>query len=761
MISLLMAVTLYTQGTATAVPVALQVSVPPPANRVLVRVLIAAPDGRASVATKELLVTTGNARSELHVPPGDYIVTTEAAGFWSPPHPIQVAGGARPAVVAIRMWRTADRALEWTLAPQPPRTVHVQFRGVPESDESTRVPDGLVECPVGERLATCALPIGALDLRVMATAASGLIFTPEYFWSVEHRASQHVPRMKVSFVAGSSVIGYVRDENGKPALGATVELRTPSGRPIEQATSRPSPEEQSIPPDRSVSHLRATTNARGFFQIRQAPPGEYRTTASAKRQLTAQTMVTLQADRETALRDFLSLETPYPVRLTIDPPRNFDGDNWFVSLQRMTPVTGEMHYTAGDDGTAMLEMGRGSYALGVLSGGQKYFMDSFEVDQRPGPLHIKIPLVSVTGTIKLGGTPLAARLTFGGERGKNSVAMDSDERGEFSGTLPREGDWVVQIDAAAPTVHRRLKAVAVTKGDSDRAFVKIDLGDGRLKGRVQDESGRPVGHALVTVTPFDAPEDSLAQFIADETGTFELNGLSPRRTLGLQAETPDRLSSDTVPVILDEGVTETTLIVSRPRRLAGRILAAASSQPVPGATIAAMRSLHRPLSMAPRRTTDIEGRFDVPLASAATSTSVAYWADGYPLHLAEVSSASGEDIVLVLSPAGGTLKVTLSQPLGTDGTVPVIVHRGAAMTPHGLATIGPRREAGLEQLGSPSIVLANLAAGDYALCRTEAKGFQMGQPVWVDPKNCSHGALAPGGELTLALPERDAAAALR
>jgi hypothetical protein len=740
---------LYAQTAVVSVPIRITVVGPSVPERLEIRLSVRQLSNDVAPSARNLVVINGEAQSELSILPGDYAIEAEAAGFWAPPYSLKVTPG-QAATADLKMWVTND--LIFDVSTPRKLAAHelvIQFRAAPPATENVSVPVGIVSCPILERRATCSLPAARLDLRVLAAGRSASsAFTPEYLWDVDNRSRQKAS-VSLSLVTGSSLIGYVRNEKGDPAIGARVQLRTPGGGQIVPAASTLAGR-----PPSSDAHERgigATTNHRGFFQMKFVTPGDYRLVASNEEGgASGQMTVAVDPDRETVLGDFLPLERPYQVPLTIDPPVHGDAEHWSISLLRLTPVTNELRYTTGDDGFALLDLGRGAYTITVLASGQKFFLQSFEVDEQPGPLSIKIPMVQVVGKVSLGGKPIQARLIFGGERGPRSVTMESNEVGGFSGVLPQEGDWQVQVEALSPPVHRRLRRVNVARGSSGKAEVEIQLKNSRLNGRVVGDDGKLVGNALVKMIPFNSPEDSAMQFAADDTGTFELAGLSPG-VLTLEAQTPDLRSSDPVVVTLGDDAAEVTLVVGDRSRLAGRVLSAVSSQPLAGASIIALRFVNKPMTATGPVRTDAEGRFELLLPPKTVSVSIAYWADGHSLNMMEVGIAPTTETVLLSSPVGGTLTVTLPKTQSGDSSLPVVVHKGAVLPPRALATIRPGPRPSPD--GAP-VTIADLAPGSYSVCTMDIRAFQLGYLPTVAPDRCSSGVLTPGGTLNLSMPDK-------
>lgn len=694
---------------------------------------------------KELVVGPSPNHAELTLPDGDYVLSTEAPGLWGPSQKFRV-GENQARVLNVTLWPTSDVLFDVkTSSSELVKDLVVQFRGTPASG-SAPIPGGVLRCAVVKQRAPCALPEGTLDIRITGVGGpSSPPFMPDYFWDINTRlrnaALSVVPTM------GSTLVGYVRTTKDEPARGIRVKLASPTGDPIPANTTTVGDRKRPDPP----LDLGVSTNERGFFQIRQITPASYRVVAVGENGTSGQASVVIDPNRETALRDFLVLEKPYQISLSIEPPLSPSGSPWAVSLLRTRPSQDEVRYTAASDGTVLVDAGRGHYNLAVVADGAKYFTDSFDVDEQPGPIRIELTLVKVKGSVTIGGKPLRAEVIFGGARAARSIPLVADDTGEFSGTLPNAGDWIVEVNASDANVHRRLRKVSVVKQPSGIAEVNINLSDGRLRGRVVGNDDRAIARALINLSPFDSPEDSSWQVTTDDTGGFFLAGLSAGvLTVHAVAPTGDQSAPIEVAVKADEE-SAVTLIVTDPDRLVGHVVSSVV-QPVPAASVVVLRGAGRPLGIARSTGTDPEGRFELKLPPKMGSASVAYWANGYSLELVNVAVGRSADEILVATTDGGTLAVTLPGPTPTDGPLAVVVHNGVAIPALGLATV--RRGGPMLTLegSTPHLTIANLAPGDYSLCGMEMKALQRGLSPTVDPRVCSSGQLLPGGMLTLSLP---------
>jgi len=130
--------------------------------------------------------------------------------------------------------------------------------------------------------------------------------------------------------------------------------------------------------------------------------------------------------------------------------------------------------------------------------------------------------VPVEGSVVKGERPFATRLQFlGGGSRSTAIRMVSNEKGKFTGLLPREGTWRVGL----VDLHKVINNVLVKRAEGARtAKAQIEVPDNRVTGEVVDENEEPVDGA--TVTAVDLASGAPEPATTDAHGAFSLEGLA-------------------------------------------------------------------------------------------------------------------------------------------------------------------------------------------------------------------------------------------
>jgi hypothetical protein len=576
-------------------------------------------------------------------------------------------------------------------------------------------------------------------------------FVPEYLWSVDilPHGTNTLPPFRM--VTGASVTGFVRTDDDKPTKDAIVEILTPSGDRI-AAPARERPESGGKERGPSMSYsLHGQTNNRGFFQLRGLPTGEFQLMAQ-KGPLSGLTSARLEGDHETRLRDFLVLEQPLQLAVSVEPAVAPSGTPWTLRVVRLEPRTSELYrrQAAMDGRFVVSPLTRGLYSLEAWSDGARWFVESVAIDGPPAPVVIRLPVVTVRGKLSLGRKPLQARLIFGGIGGPVGIPIETNEEGSFEGSLPRDGDWVVSVEAREPAVHRKLARVPVEANAAGVARADIDLPDGVVSGRVVDESGAGV-RALLDVMPA-GQDDHNVQVRVEANGAFSVHGL-PEGDMALEAQAEGGRRSDIERVTVVEGKpAQATLVVRGAKPVRGQ-LRSTEGAPIAGGTLLALEADGR--SGSPFYRTDAEGWFTLQLRPGTREVTLIYWADGHALRFAR-TEVPDNPIALTLMPVGGSLVLDLGRELEVwNGAEPyqVVVRSNGAQVPlSGLFSLTLRRGV---SSATPATRLARtvelplLNPGTYAACVQDRAGAIAGRP----PQGpCVEGTLGPGGSLRLSLP---------
>ena len=492
-------------------------------------------------------------------------------------------------------------------------------------------------------------------------------------------------------------------------------------------------------------------NDRGFFHFDGVAPGSYQLDVHlAGYAMVRQPPIEVIERTEAELRDIVPLFIPKALEVTIDPPMDLDGKSWRVELIPLASPAAPLDFLA----EAAAEGGR--WRRGALAPGQYHLMvrdsqralwyhEIFEHDNEDHELQVLLPLVPVTGTVNLGGEPLAAKLSFG--KDGRSVPLASDADGHFEGHLTALGTWKVKVEAEQPTVRRWLE-VSVEKADGQsQARIDLDLPDGTIRGVVVDEQGdsaRPP--TTVYAMLVDEASPGVSSYV-DRQGRFEFRGLAEGR-VELTAEAPGDLTS--VPILADVrkfAAQEPVRLVLRKRaHVFGQVTADGS--PVPGARVELVPEGPTAADIEDV-VTGVDGWFQTDLTPGSREVFVRVFAPGYALRVLRAPLVEGQPLDIPVDRLGGNLILTVgteAAPGDWHADRAVLWKDGQPLTLSAL-----RSWASLHGVVSTpdSLQVPHVEAGTYQLCKVPAQYLSHGEQ---DHWRCVEGDLPPLGDLVLALP---------
>jgi hypothetical protein len=432
--------------------------------------------------------------------------------------------------------------------------------------------------------------------------------------------------------------------------------------------------------------------------------------------------LTVYAGTELELLRPLVLAPPASLEVMLDPPRDPWDQAWQIELSSTSELTHQVEPVAsaksGEGGSWKQQgLAPGTYSLQVKSGTEAiWHSQEFEIDREGTQLHVDLPAVRVRGSVRLGDQPLAADLWFGGRHGAQRVHLVADERGGFSGVLPREGVWRVEVVSKAPSVHRSFPGLAVKKSsDAGEARIEIALPHTVLRGRVVRERGEPADHAIVFVTALSGQEPPFPEH-AGADGEFRLEGLPPGQIL-LSAQAPPGDETEAwMPATLADGREgEPVTLTVRPHlTLSGTVVSAAGG--VPGARIEAWPG-RDPLAFMTPQATDVLGQFTTRLPPGTREVSLVVYPPGFALTALRLAFDPDRPVTLPVETAGGTLVLESATPLSRDDFTSagvVALHNGVLLYYINLHNWS----AFNGQTGDPRrLVVPQVEAGDYTVCR--------------------------------------------
>lgn len=612
------------------------------------------------------------------VEPGRWVITCTGEGVWCP----SWAGGV-------------DREGERVELPVFPRARLVGEVTVPRHrnlPDAVRVegwvqtgPDGaargealthfeqVVELGAGEPSGRAGVleldgPAARLDLRLSARD-----WVPVYRWDLEPASPDSPPGQpsgtgaevatlelgRLALRRGGSVCGFVEHSStGSPLEGAAVHLRPA----VDEQTARPDREQERL--DRLA--FEATTNHRGFFQIAGVPASVFRLRIEAE-DLAPRTLqgVEVEADSETCFPEIPL--TPYRrAEITVSPPVDPHGLPWQVQLFPVAPEPGDPLPTAAvlPDGTSVVEgIPPKAHRVQILSSRGERMAGRTEDFETVRSVHFDLDLVEVEGTVHRGDEPVEGTLTLGTGSG-DQVRLDSDADGAFQGWLlrPVHGVLFVRVQSQDPPLDRslRLEPPPVRDGVS---ILEIQLGERVIRGRVETPGGEAVAGAVVEVY---GPDGDLRDTTTDATGSFELAGFEAgAHRLGAHHPRRGRAPWRRVEPQVGDAPAEHTLVLEPVEEQVGRLVSS-TGQTVTGARIRWLSG--GPLGSKGETTTDLEGRFVLPVEPAGWSV-VQVAAPSEGLWSTCVTHGAEDGELLLRMPPGppGTVELAFEEREGEGG----------------------------------------------------------------------------------------------
>jgi hypothetical protein len=588
-----------------------------------------------------------------------------------------------------------------------------------------------------------------MDLRVQAPG-----YVPRYLWGITIERGKTLRPEPFELYRGSAVLGWVVTADGSP-LGdqATIELRPRAGGQVHNSEERERLE---------ALVFRAKVNRQGFFQLDGVPPGAYVVEARREGFAPAMASVRVVPNEVTELANPpLTLEPPKMLEVFIDPPLDPAGKPWAMRLHRLdrgsfilTEVAESQ--PAGEDGSwKLLGVAPGQYYLRIgRQGGDTWWSDQVEVTPELAPLEVRLGVIKVTGSVRLGKNPLQARVYIGQLGGRYAAVrteVDTNEKGEFEAFIPNPGEWTVHVSAKEPPVERELPKVAIEpKPGTNEAEIELRLPNTKLSGKVVDPKGNPVGRAIVSAQSVGPKRESSVQVWADDEGRFSLSGLLPGPTL-VGADGGRELYAYPVLVeVADDREPPPLVLVAGPQLRVSGIVGSAAG-PVSGARVTASPVGIRHLGVF-SVATDSQGRFEVHLPPETREADFRVEALGFAFRMLRITIPRNRMVPLMVDQLAGTLVIETAAPVDyTDPNSPgVYILRGGAV--EGLGALQRWAvNSGSRSLEPARAVVPSVEPGEYQACWATS-GEAAGLDVGVPPSGpCASGYLAANGELRLKL----------
>lgn len=700
----------------------------------------------------EAVETGGEAPGKLtlQLAPGTlWEITVQVDGYWAAPALLDPAQSTH---ARLELWPTG-RLLGRLHVPTHetlPETVGIRFEG----GQGGEIPESHLECPVeANGVWKCAVPAGALDLRVRAAS-----FVSHFFWERDVRAGILNNLGVQQLERGASLVGFVEAAaGGELAEICTVELEPmAAGRPTDTR-------------DRErFERLKLTrfVGPQGFFHFQGIPPGSYRVTAQQTGMApSALAPISVLPDTETEIRDPLVLHPPAVLAVQLEPPVDPFDRPWKVELWQRSEIVGHADVVGSWDADAGGRLERtgldlGDYALFVKDRqGAQWAAEDVRMEGGRTLVTVELPVVWVEGTVHLGDEPLSAEVTFGGPFGAQKVQMVADQDGEFFGVLPKDGAWLVYVENEDPAVTRYFYDVAVEPGPSGGvARVRLELPDTRVEGEVVDSEGRPTGRALVRVYEENAQRKTVT--VTDEEGEFTFRGLKegPIRLVAEKGSATSR--PHRVELTEDVESPSQRLVLEERQAIHGRVVDP-QGRGLPGVALTAhsVQGTASLLDLPYRVTTDVDGRFELDVPSSATHVQITAYPPGYTLTPLALMPIPDEPVLIQPERHGGSLVLEIEEPLEWErawSPKPALFLEGLPISFEELqnwaAVQGHRYGADTTRFIVPA-----LPPGRYLAC-LEAVYHQVKQVQFQpSPANCQEVLVTPFSEQTVELGDPGAA----
>lgn len=563
--------------------------------------VVLSPEGRATIAVADGVETE---------------ITLQSAHCWAAPLMVREAGDA-----TMRTWPRREIGGSLML-PRGVESVVIHGEIV-----APGLPSSRVTCVSQPNAWRCVVPRLAFDLKISADD-----FVPVYLWDI---AVDERDR-GITLERGGSVSGWVVADDGSALADARVQL-------VPAAVARPNA--------RDVLRVRsARASNRGFFQFTGIAAGEYTLTATMPGRATGETTLTVVANREATI-DALEVPSLASVDLRVSPLLDPNGKSWQVFLHKRELLDRSVRPVAqglvsSDGGWKKEGLDRGPYVLSVRDAtGAIFFERELSIDQPLVVLTADVAVIPIRGSVRAGDTPLEADLRLEADAGL--VTLRSNAHGEFSGSVPAEGEWNVTITRVGQGQSTHLEKVEIRRRNDGVARVDLLLPATYLDGKVVDEQGHAVADGMVYAM---RKGKLVAHASLDSDGVFEVVGVEPgelvlfaRTTAGDSAEVKRELTEGTLAPL--------TLIVSRGTNIKGRVRDAVGNG-VAGAVVRSIGGAGRALEVV----TGPDGQFSLALGPGAEVADVILVAAGFPVKMTTISTRQPD---IVLQPTSGRLHVAM------------------------------------------------------------------------------------------------------
>lgn len=445
-------------------------------------------------------------------------------------------------------------------------------------------------CPVADTRFRCVLPAGQVDLRIQTEGA-----VSRSFWGLEIPEGEPTDLGAVVFTKGSTLVGWV-DASDRDKIPGTTVLLAP------QRIALPADPKQGERLELEVHETSAEPS--GEFRIEGLLPGTYSLEARQGDWAAEPIAITIPEVQEGAgpvadlPKQHLELLPPTKISLTLEPGVDPWGEPWIVHLSalgkagRLEPLARSPATLGGAWESPPLSL-RGHFVLAAHdSRKSRWWREEIEVADHSPDLFRVLDVVELRGTLRWGGEPIRGTLFFGGTRGERSIPVETEDDGDFTGSLPSEGLW--RLDVQLDGVELAVDPIEIKKRPgASHARVDIELPATRLHGRALFE-GDPLQATLLGIREGPSPGDGRQRrrelrTATDEEGRFEILGLAEGQ-FEIQARASG-LASEWQRVELHEGLDTAELVLELQQKINWRGVVHGPGGAIVGARILAYPAL--------------------------------------------------------------------------------------------------------------------------------------------------------------------------
>ncbi|MEM7048663.1 MAG: carboxypeptidase-like regulatory domain-containing protein [Acidobacteriota bacterium] len=601
---------------------------------------------------------------------------------------------------------------------------------------------------------SCDVPAGLLDAEFRVAG-----YVPMYEFGVEVKPASVVHFAPFDLKEGGSLVGRAESIDG--------ELLTSEGS-ARLFPFVPRGADTGLAQRLAKPVLEVPLQGDGFFQLAGLASGAYVLEVAHPGFVEAREFpLEVWDSAEVRLKAPITLYRPLEIEVLVEPPEDWRGKPWQVSVSRMSDLSGSADGDSAFRGalaqgrTVLENQAPGTFLVKVQDslGNQMFGRPDVMVTAADPRIAVTLDLVIVRGELLYGEEPVEGTIWFGGRSGISRAHTPTDRDGAFIGVLPEDGWWDIEVDVPElelEGLRDRVEVRADSKGEAD---LDIVLPETEVFGRVVDEQGRPVAEAQV----FLRGSDARASGRSEEDGEFRLRAfregavsVAARKGAG-----DDERSSDSVMASVVEGTPwgPAELVLHSKQAIRGRVVSEKGS-PVPGASVDLEVVQPFLAASGDSARTDLSGYFDARLRADAQQLHAIVSAPGHGLQARSVPFS--EDLTFEVSAEWGRLFIRFEGEVDSSssrerGQV-VILQDGIPLSQQRLWQWS-RGHGVTWQLGSKSLEIPRMAPGLYTACvMTEAdylaaattrRDWRQEQPT------CVSDTLPAGGEVELVVPERE------